>query len=204
MDKAHESQKSKIQLDVGGHKFTTSRQTLTSVPDSYFASMFSGRFELATDDTGAYFIDRDGTHFRHILNWLRDCGSSSVATEEMGECERKELSVELAFYGLLDRMMPAPSSPYPEQDIIGQSFLERACEKGTKDALTSAVAMARALVFNMGCTQSFLAERYAENQWVVTAQVVNEMPVWTAKAGSAEELFMYCSSNKIYNHRYEE
>ena len=39
-------------------------------------SCFSGRFPLAPDDKGRYFIDRDGTHFRHILNnHLRDPGS---------------------------------------------------------------------------------------------------------------------------------
>lgn len=34
--------------------------------------MFSGRFELQPDENGRYFIDRDGTHFRHILNFLRN------------------------------------------------------------------------------------------------------------------------------------
>jgi hypothetical protein len=73
MEKAHAFQKSKLLLDVGGHNFTTSRQTLTSVPDTYFASLFSGRFELTPDENnGAYFIDRDGRHFHHILNFLRD------------------------------------------------------------------------------------------------------------------------------------
>jgi hypothetical protein len=34
--------------------------------------MFSGRFALAPDAAdGSYFLDRDGTHFRHVLNFLR-------------------------------------------------------------------------------------------------------------------------------------
>ena len=32
MEKAHAFQSDKIMLDVGGHKFSTSRQTLTSIP----------------------------------------------------------------------------------------------------------------------------------------------------------------------------
>ena len=36
------------------------------------ASMFSGRFELELDGRGNYFIDRDGTYFGHVLNYLRD------------------------------------------------------------------------------------------------------------------------------------
>jgi len=36
--------------------------------------MFSGRHDLETMkcSDGSFFIDRDGTHFRHILNYLRD------------------------------------------------------------------------------------------------------------------------------------
>ena len=36
------------------------------------AAMFSGRHELDTDSEGRYFIDRDGTYFKYILNYLRD------------------------------------------------------------------------------------------------------------------------------------
>ena len=61
-------------LDVGGHKFTTSLPTLTSVPNTYLEVMFSGRYPLAADLDGAYFIDRSGAHFGHILNYLRDPG----------------------------------------------------------------------------------------------------------------------------------
>ena len=49
MEKAHTFQKSKITLNVGGHRFETSLQTLRAVPDSYFASMFSGRYQLQPD-----------------------------------------------------------------------------------------------------------------------------------------------------------
>ena len=72
MEKAHTFQNNKICLNVGGHRFETSRRTLTSIPDTYLSSLFSGRFELATDADGAYFIERDGSHFRHVLNFLRD------------------------------------------------------------------------------------------------------------------------------------
>ena len=33
--------------------------------------MFSGRFQLPVDNDGAFFIDRDGVRFRHVLNFLR-------------------------------------------------------------------------------------------------------------------------------------
>merc|ERR1711941_232834 len=72
METVHAFQTSKVSLDVGGHKFTTSLQTLRSVPDTFLSSMFSGRFALEKDDNGCYFVDRDGEHFRCVLNYLRD------------------------------------------------------------------------------------------------------------------------------------
>ena len=47
----------------------------------------------------------DGTHFRHILNYLRDPVSFSLSPD-LTEAQRAELTVEVQFYGLLDRMMP--------------------------------------------------------------------------------------------------
>jgi hypothetical protein len=49
-----------IVLNVGGHRFETSLQTLTWVPNTFLASLFSGRYEARTNDDGAYCIDRDG------------------------------------------------------------------------------------------------------------------------------------------------
>ncbi|XP_074023719.1 LOW QUALITY PROTEIN: SH3KBP1-binding protein 1, partial [Numenius arquata] len=51
--------------------FSTSRQTLTWIPDSFFSSLLSGRISTLKDETGAIFIDRDPTVFAPILNFLR-------------------------------------------------------------------------------------------------------------------------------------
>uniref|UniRef100_A0A673WAN4 BTB/POZ domain-containing protein KCTD3 n=1 Tax=Salmo trutta TaxID=8032 RepID=A0A673WAN4_SALTR len=60
-----------IHLNVGGKRFSTSRQTLTWVPDSFFSSLLSGRISTLKDETGAIFIDRDPSLFTPILNFLR-------------------------------------------------------------------------------------------------------------------------------------
>ncbi|XP_060113794.1 SH3KBP1-binding protein 1 [Heteronotia binoei] len=52
-------------------RFSTSRQTLTWVPDSFFSSLLSGRISTLKDETGAIFIDRDPDIFAPILNFLR-------------------------------------------------------------------------------------------------------------------------------------
>ncbi|MEE6473924.1 hypothetical protein FKM82_010213 [Ascaphus truei] len=59
------------QLNVGGTRFSTSRQTLMWIPDSFFSSLLSGRISTLRDETGAIFIDRDPTAFAPILNFLR-------------------------------------------------------------------------------------------------------------------------------------
>ncbi|EDO28987.1 predicted protein, partial [Nematostella vectensis] len=60
-----------IDLNVGGNHFTTTLLTLTTFPDSMLGSMFSGRIPVNRDSNGRFFIDRDGTLFRYILNFLR-------------------------------------------------------------------------------------------------------------------------------------
>ena len=61
-----------MRLSVGGQHFETSLDTLTRDGSSMLAAMFSGRHNVLKDEDGRYFIDRDGTHFRYILNYLRD------------------------------------------------------------------------------------------------------------------------------------
>ncbi|CAH1263701.1 KCTD21 [Branchiostoma lanceolatum] len=60
-----------VTLDVGGHIYRTTITTLTRYPDSMLGAMFGGDFGTLQDDQGRYFIDRDGTLFRHVLNFLR-------------------------------------------------------------------------------------------------------------------------------------
>lgn len=60
-----------VQLNVGGHRFTTTRETLLSVPDTLFHPLLSDRFPVSRDEHGAHFIDRDGQYFAPILTYLR-------------------------------------------------------------------------------------------------------------------------------------
>ena len=91
-----------VKLNVGGQHFTTSLQTLTRDPNSMLAAMFSGRHELETTD-GSFFIDRDGTYFRFILNYLRN--GELILPD--GATFLKELEAEAKFYqvqGILDEL----------------------------------------------------------------------------------------------------
>ena len=57
-------------------------------------AMFSGRFDTKPSEDGSYFIDRDGTHFRYILNYFRT-GQVIVPKDEI---IRRELLAEAEFY----------------------------------------------------------------------------------------------------------
>ena len=92
-----------IKLNVGGHYFTTRLQTLTKDPNSMLAGMFSERFEEKLGEDGAFFIDRDGSHFRFILNYLR----TEELTLPVGANFLQELKKEAEFYriqGLIDEI----------------------------------------------------------------------------------------------------
>ena len=92
-----------VKLNVGGQHFTTSLQTLTRDPNSMLAAMFSGRHEVQTTEDGSFFIDRDGTYFRFLLNYLRN--GELILPD--GATFLKELEAEAKFYqlqGILDEL----------------------------------------------------------------------------------------------------
>lgn len=70
---------------MGGYRYTTTKGTLMGLNlprhraavDNYFTSILSGNFTTLKDDSGAYFIDRDGQYFAPILTFLRT-GATSV------------------------------------------------------------------------------------------------------------------------------
>ena len=69
--------------------------------------MFSGRFDSKRAEDGSYFIDRDGTHFRYILNYLRT-GQLIVPEDKI---IRRELLTEAEFYqiqGIIDERKARP------------------------------------------------------------------------------------------------
>jgi hypothetical protein len=68
---AHEG---RVELNIGGFRFETSVQTLHRVPHTFFDAHFSGRYAQDVCADG----NRDGEHFGHILEYMRD-GAISLA-----------------------------------------------------------------------------------------------------------------------------
>ncbi|CAB4063884.1 KCTD3 [Lepeophtheirus salmonis] len=86
-----------VDLNVGGTSFSTSKSTLTSIPDTFFSALISDRLTSARDKNGAIFIDRDPDLFKIILNYLR-------TRRIFGNLEKpvlKALFYEAEFYSIL-------------------------------------------------------------------------------------------------------
>nr|XP_023029575.1 BTB/POZ domain-containing protein KCTD3 [Leptinotarsa decemlineata] len=91
-----------LQLNVGGKRFSTSRQTLTSIPDTFFTALLSGRISSLRDEKGAIFIDRDPKIFSIVLNYLR------TREIELNGTDLRTLRHEAEYYNiapLLRRLM---------------------------------------------------------------------------------------------------
>ena len=129
-----------VKLNVGGHYFTTSRQTLTRDPNSMLAAMFTGKFEMEPRGDGAFFIDRDGTHFRFILNYLR----TGKLTSPEGEAALKELQEEAEFYqieGLIEKLKVNPQSLTSVKLNVGGHHFTTSLQTLTKDPNSMLAAM---------------------------------------------------------------
>jgi hypothetical protein len=71
-------QEGRVELNIGGYRFQTSVQTLRRVPHTFFDAYFSGRYAQDVCNDGSIFVDRDGEHFGHVLDYMRN-GMVSVA-----------------------------------------------------------------------------------------------------------------------------
>ncbi|KAF8361509.1 hypothetical protein PRIPAC_88432 [Pristionchus pacificus] len=104
-------QSSIISLNVGGHLFSTTPSTLSSRSPSLLSSYIQGDTNVSSSihtlPDGTIFIDRDGSLFSIILNFLRN--GRLCVSESFGDLSR--LREEALFYQLpsLVNLIPSPS-----------------------------------------------------------------------------------------------
>ena len=89
-----------IELNVGGVHFVTTLETLLS-RESFLSKRFSGDYGEEPMLHGQHFIDRDGTYFDHILEFLRNDGIVYLPVS-MDEVALLRLQREADFFGLTD------------------------------------------------------------------------------------------------------
>lgn len=82
----------RVTFDVGGGLFETSYVTLTNRPSNVLQAIVEQGHEERV-----HFIDRDPTHFRHILNYLRGTPSFPGTPGQI-----EELCAEADFYCLTE------------------------------------------------------------------------------------------------------
>jgi hypothetical protein len=113
---AHEG---RVELNIGGYRFETSVQTLRRVPHTFFDAYFSGRYSQDACADGSIFVDRDGAHFGHVLEYMRD-GVISVAKSSAHPSVSllRTLKREFGFY-CIELCAEQPMVPYqPEVALV--------------------------------------------------------------------------------------
>ncbi|PFX29391.1 BTB/POZ domain-containing protein KCTD21 [Stylophora pistillata] len=135
-----------VKLNVGGHYFTTSLQTLTKDSNSMLAAMFSGKFDMKPAEDGAFFIDRDGTHFRFILNYLRT-GKLTLPEEARALEELKEEAEFYQIQGLIEEILNVSVKAQRLTTVklnVGGDYFRSSLQTLTKDPNSKLAAMFKA------------------------------------------------------------
>ena len=92
--------------------------------------MFCGASDPKPSEDGSHFIDRDGTHFRYILNYLRT-GQVVVPQDKV---HREELLAEAQFYqieGIINEIKELKARTL--QDSLRLSSLRHSSEPGVSN-----------------------------------------------------------------------
>ena len=147
-----------IRLSVGGRVFQTAPETL--VKAEYFQPILHGRIGHAVDDSGAFFIDRDGDLFGIILQWLRTYDRPSQRTlEKYGDA----LLEECRFYG--EETLPqivrgdlAPDFYLKASDRAIWTQEEASAETGSRGVLLDAYSVSTSPLDRNGLEQPLIMD----------------------------------------------
>ncbi|CAG8518689.1 7101_t:CDS:2 [Ambispora gerdemannii] len=115
----------KIVLNIGGIRYETNRSTLTAYPETFLGTMFNERNAALLHPTkeGEYFIDRDGTAFKYIMQYYRD-GKISWRdfcdrdyNQHIPQITRRELEKELDYYQIPKSVLNVPPSVVVSEQV---------------------------------------------------------------------------------------
>ncbi len=91
-----------ITFNIGGEIYSTKRSTINENVDSqsFLSLIIKNQTKIRVNQSGQYFIDRDGKYFCYILNYFRE---KKLRLPE-NFCELKQLLFEAKFYQI-DRLI---------------------------------------------------------------------------------------------------
>lgn len=110
-----------VTLNVGGIKFTTFASTLLRFPDSRLAHMLDGGDRDFRLVNGQYFVDRDGSLFSYILDYLRT--SQLTLPSDFSDYERLQREAEFYQLQALTEQLGQENIYRPRQEILEVRFL---------------------------------------------------------------------------------
>ncbi|KAH9257894.1 hypothetical protein BASA81_003913 [Batrachochytrium salamandrivorans] len=85
-----------VKLNVGGSYFSTSVENLTREPNTFFAAMFSGRWDVKLNPKDdAVFLDRSPLVFEFIIDYLR---TGEIDLGDLSPKQLNALNKEADFY----------------------------------------------------------------------------------------------------------
>uniref|UniRef100_A0A671L797 Potassium channel tetramerization domain containing 14 n=1 Tax=Sinocyclocheilus anshuiensis TaxID=1608454 RepID=A0A671L797_9TELE len=106
-----------VQLNIGGHVVSTTLGTIRKFPNSTLADLFN-RSTKQMDSEGRHFVDRDGTYFGCILEYLR---TERLPTEHLQEVHKEAL-----YYDIKPLVKAIEETPQFFGETVGrQQFLAR-------------------------------------------------------------------------------
>ena len=109
-------------------------------------AMFSGRFDTKPGEDGSYFIDRDGTHFRYILNYLRT-GQLIMPKDEIF---RVELMAEAEYYQI-EGIVNALGESFFKDSVILSLEQRQTLVNWLKETLPITISSEKLLYCASGC-----------------------------------------------------
>jgi hypothetical protein len=114
-----ESHEGRVELNIGGYRFETSVQTSRRFPHTFFDAYFNGRYAQDVFADGSIFVDRDGEHFGHILEYMRD---GVVSSAKPGACPSvsllRALKCEFGYYCIELCVEPPIKHHQPEVALV--------------------------------------------------------------------------------------
>ena len=112
-----------INLNVGGTKFVTSKSMFDNcyLKQNFLTVMFSGSWEPNVDIDGNYFIDRDGTYFQYILNFIRD-KKYEIVIKNLSCDIKKNILVEANYYRISELVDLINVNMYSNKELINKKI----------------------------------------------------------------------------------
>ena len=145
--------------------------------------MFSGRHEVKVEDDGTIFIDRDGTHFRHILNYLRDGGIKLDALPRNRQVLR-ELRNEAVFYqlhGLVQQIEKLIWKSLPKVDFWSKSIAMYILYFSEQNALqcisTKSCDLVKSIAIRISEKEEVVAKQNKNRAWC--SRLCSSISVWS-------------------------